>query len=122
MAASRAPTVAGNVIDAMQRVHHFLKKPDMPFHVCCGWSPASAGRCSSASSRRADAAARIAKYTWEDTLIPQVSSCTDGKCFAAQFESPAPWRCIRTDLAGRTRVHNMTRWTAKLLALRHSKT
>jgi RNA polymerase sigma-70 factor (ECF subfamily) len=107
-------------IDAMQRVQHFLKKPDMPFHV---WLRLVASQRLvdvhrqhlGAQMRRADHEVHL-----EDTIIPQVSSCVMARCFAAQLESPSA-QVMRKELLSQVEraFINMDPIDREILALRH---
>lgn len=107
-------------LDAMRRVDHFLKKPDMPFHV---WLRLVAAQtivdCHrqhlGAQMRDAGQEQRL-----EQTVVPQASSVTLAKCLAAQFESPSH-AAMRHEVMTQVEraLDSMDPLDREVLALRH---
>jgi RNA polymerase sigma-70 factor (ECF subfamily) len=107
-------------IDALQRLQHFFKKPDMPFHV---WLRLVASqRLVDVHRQHLGAQMRDAgcEVHLEDTVLPQVSSCTMAKCFAAQLESPSRL-AMKKELLSQVEhaFNNMDPLDREVLALRH---
>ena len=107
-------------IDALQRVDHYLKKPDMPFHV---WLHLVASQ-TLIDVHRQHLGAKIRdagnEVRLDDTFLPQASSVTLAKCLAAHMESPSQ-AAMRHELLSQveTALNNMDPLDREVLALRH---
>jgi len=107
-------------LDALQRLEHFLKKPDLPFHV---WLRLVASqRIVDVHRQHLGAQMRSAENEvhLEDTVLPQVSSVILAKCLAAQMESPSQ-TLMRKELLAQVEhaFNNMDPLDREVLALRH---
>jgi RNA polymerase sigma-70 factor (ECF subfamily) len=107
-------------LDALQRVDHFLKKPDMPFHV---WLRLVASqRIVDVHRHHLGAQMRNAKNEvyLEDTVLPQVSSVILARCLAGKLDSPSHVAMRKELLAQVEEAFNgMDPLDREVLALRH---
>jgi RNA polymerase sigma-70 factor (ECF subfamily) len=107
-------------IDAMQRLDHFLKKPNMPFHV---WLRLVASqRIVDVHRQHLGAQMRSAENEvhLEDSVIPQVSSVILARCLATKLESPSQVAMRKELLSHVERAfNNMDPLDREVLALRH---